>query len=63
VGLGFVSLVSIEFLPNILLLQVAVGAVQASLALTLVEAAEVPVVIGLMCLDKPLDVTPLLNLS
>jgi hypothetical protein len=55
--------VSIEFLPNILLLQVAVGAVQASLVMTLVEAAEVPVVIGLMCLDKPLDVTPLLNLS
>jgi hypothetical protein len=55
--------VSIEFLPNILLLQVVVGAVQTSLVMTLLVVAEVPVVIGLMCLDKPLDVTPLLNLS
>jgi hypothetical protein len=33
-------------------LQVAVGAVQTFLVMTLLVVAEVPVVIGLMCLDN-----------
>jgi hypothetical protein len=55
--------VSIEFLPSISSL-VAVVAVEPVLAAGIqVEAVEVPEGIGPMCLDKPLDVTPLLNLN
>jgi riboflavin transporter FmnP len=56
-------LVLIGFLPSISSL-LAVVAVEPVLAVGIqVEAVEVPEVIGPMCLDKPLDVTPLLKLN